>query len=98
VRRASLILTPLRASGIEFFFEDQIIGILMHPHRQEYPEDVYWFLLQGIRERFWDWRHQFFVVVTQDEYGIETTAGAADWRRLGKLGAARELAIADPRK
>jgi hypothetical protein len=80
------------------FFEDEIIGILMHPHRQEYPEDVYWFLLRGIRERFWDWRHQFFVVVTQDEHGAERVAGAADWRRLGEGGAARELSIADPRK
>jgi hypothetical protein len=56
-----------RLASSFFFFEDEIIGILMHPHRQEYPEDVYWLLLQGIRERFWDLRHKFFVVVTQDE-------------------------------
>ena len=80
------------------FFDDEIIGVLMHPHRQEHPEDVYWFLLRGIRERFWDWRHQFWVVVTQDEDGTERIAGAADWRRLGKGGVARELSVVDPRR
>lgn len=79
------------------FFDDEIIGNLMHPHRQEHPEDVYWFLLRGLRERFWDWRHQF-VVVTVQEDGQERIAGAADWRRLGEGGQRRELATADPRK
>lgn len=80
------------------FFDDEIIGDIMHPHRQEYPEDVYWFLLRGIRERFWNWRHRFLVVVTEDEHGIEQIVGAADWRRLGKGGAERELTRVDPRK
>lgn len=79
------------------FFDDEIIGEIMHPHRNEHPEDVYWFLLRGIRERFWDWRHRFWVVVIQDEYGSETIAAAGDWRRLGKGGAAMELSKLDPR-
>lgn len=76
------------------FFNDEIIGQIMHPHRNEYPEDVYWFLFRGIRERFWDWRHQFIVVVTNGDEIV----GAADWRRLGKGGEARELWNVDPRK
>lgn len=79
------------------FFDDEIIGKLMHPNRNEHPEDVYWFLLRGLRERFWDWRHQF-IVVTVEEDGKERVAGAADWRRLGEGGRARELAGLDPRK
>lgn len=79
------------------FFDDQVIGKLMHPHRDQYPEDVYWFLLRGIRERFWDWRHQFVVVTVQDG-GKERVAGAADWRRVGKGGEKRELWTIDPRK
>lgn len=80
------------------FFDDEIIGEIMHPHREKYPEDIYWFLLRGIRERFWDWRHRFFVVVTKDDNGVERVAGAADWRRLGNGGAAMELSKVDPRK
>jgi len=81
------------------FFDDEIIGDVMHPHRQQYPEDVYWFLLRGIRERFWDWRHQFMVVtvILNDDRG-ERVVGAADWRRLGKGGEKMELASVDPRE
>jgi hypothetical protein len=75
------------------FFDDEIIGEIMHPHRNKYPDDVYWFLLRGIRERFWDWRHQFMVVTNGGK-----VVGAADWRRLGKGGAKRELWKADPRE
>lgn len=80
------------------FFDDEIIGHLMHPHRQQYPEDVHYFLLRGVRERFWDWRHQFMVVTTTNENGDETVVGAADWRRLGDGGAQKELYWVDPRK
>ncbi|KAH6857450.1 acyl-CoA N-acyltransferase [Alternaria rosae] len=74
------------------FFDDEIIGEMMHPHRHEYPDDVYWFLLRGVRERFWDWRHQF-IVVTDDGKIV----GAADWRRLGRGGEEMELGRVDPR-
>lgn len=75
------------------FFDDEIIGEIMHPHRDEYPDDVYWFLLQGVRERFWDWRHHF-IVVTDDGKVV----GAADWRRLGRGGEEMELGRVDPRR
>jgi predicted GNAT family acetyltransferase len=73
------------------FFDDEIIGHIMHPYRVQYPDDVYWFLLRGIRERFWDWRHQF-IVVTLDERVV----GAADWRRLGKGGESRGPMLLHP--
>ncbi|KAF2850849.1 hypothetical protein T440DRAFT_468010 [Plenodomus tracheiphilus IPT5] len=83
------------------FFEDEIIGDLMHPNRKDYPEDVYWFLLRGVREHFWNWRHHLIVATidsTSDKgHASETIVGAADWRRLGYGGAKRELAWADPR-
>ena len=79
------------------FFDDEIIGKLMHPHRKEHPEDVYYFLLRGLRERFWDWRHQYVVVTAREADGQERIAGAADWRRLGEGGKRRELASVDPR-
>ncbi|KAF2866334.1 acyl-CoA N-acyltransferase [Massariosphaeria phaeospora] len=78
------------------FFHDDVIGDFMHPHRDQHPHDVYWFHYRGIRERFWDWRHQFIVaVVTED--GKEKVVGAADWRRIGEGGRMRELAWLDPR-
>jgi hypothetical protein len=76
------------------FFDDEIIGQIMHPHRNQFPDDVYWFLLRGIRERFWDWRHRFIVVTTDDGCVV----GAADWRRLGKGGEEMELSGVDPRE
>jgi hypothetical protein len=79
------------------FFDDEIIGHIMHPHRNQYPDDVYWFLLRGIRERFWDWRHQFMVVTVQEGFS-ERVVGAADWRRLGKGGEKMELWTGDPRE
>ncbi|PSN61944.1 hypothetical protein BS50DRAFT_475411, partial [Corynespora cassiicola Philippines] len=78
------------------FFDDEIIGNLMHPNRKKYPEDVYWFLLHGIRERYWDWRHQFIVAILS-ENGSEGVIGAADWRRVGVGGSKMDLAAWDPR-
>ncbi|KAH9874833.1 hypothetical protein J1614_004320 [Plenodomus biglobosus] len=82
------------------FFDDEIIGDLMHPNRRQYPDDLYWFLLRGIREHFWNWRNHLVIatIVTTDEQGHsnEGIAGAADWRRLGDGGATRELARVDP--
>jgi hypothetical protein len=81
------------------FFDDEIIGQLMHPHRKQYPKDVYWFLLRGNREHYWDWKHRYIVVTVDDKDGKgEQIVGAADWRRLGKGGEARELAWGDPSK
>ncbi|ORY09608.1 hypothetical protein BCR34DRAFT_625667 [Clohesyomyces aquaticus] len=80
----------------EGFFDDEVIGQIMHPNRKEFPEDVYWWLLRGIRERFWDWRHQF-VVVTVMEGGKERIVGAADWRRVGDGGKSLELGAWDAR-
>jgi hypothetical protein len=85
-------LSSIATAWTAAFFDDEIIGELMHPHRNNCPDDVYWFLLRGIRERFWDWRHQF-IVVTEDGKVV----GAADWRRLGRGGEDKELGGADPR-
>ncbi|KAL6705997.1 hypothetical protein ACN47E_006099 [Coniothyrium glycines] len=79
------------------FFDDEIIGHLMHPYREEYPEDLYWFLLRGNREQYWNQRHQFVVVTVNEDGRNEHLIGAANWRRLGEGGENRELAAWDPR-
>jgi hypothetical protein len=88
-------LSSIAAVWTDAFFDDELIGDIMHPHRKQYPRDVYWFLLRGIRERFWNWRHQFMVVTIKDG-NEERIIGAADWRRLGNGGKARELWGLDP--
>ena len=85
-------LASIATVWVAAFFDDEIIGELMHPHRKEYPDDVYWFLLRGIRQRFWDWRHRFIVVIDDGK-----VVGAADWRRLGRGGEKLELGRTDPR-
>jgi len=93
-------LTSIARVWTAAFFDDEVIGEVMHPKRKQYPDDVYWFLLRGIREHFWNWRHQFLVVTAEipDEQGNakEAIVGAADWRRLGTGGLTRELVWADP--
>lgn len=96
LRKARLFALPTIAKvWTSAFFDDEIIGEIMHPNRKYYPNHVYWFLLRGIRERYWDWRHQFLVACTL-ENGVEKIVGAADWRRLGRGGDKMELWRWDP--
>jgi hypothetical protein len=88
-------LSAIASVWTDAFFDDELIGDIMHPRRKQYPQDIYWFLLRGVRERFWDWRHQF-VVVTVKDGNSERVVGAADWRRLGGGGKPRELSMVDP--
>ncbi|KAB5549455.1 acyl-CoA N-acyltransferase [Coniochaeta sp. 2T2.1] len=74
------------------FFDDVVIGEIMHPFRKEYPDDVYYFLLRGIRERYFDWSHRFVVATVNDR-----VVGAAEWRRLGSDTNALQLWRFDPR-
>jgi hypothetical protein len=90
-------LSAIASVWTDAFFDDELIGDIMHPRRNQYPQDIYWFLLRGVRERFWDWRHQF-VVVTVKDGSSERVVGAADWRRLGDGGKPRELSMVDPSK
>lgn len=90
-------LTSIARVWAYAFFDDEIIGQMMHPYRNQFPDHVYWFLLRGIRERYWDWCHQF-IVVTINKGGKEKIVGAADWRRLGKGGERMELWKVDPRE
>ena len=96
LRKACLSdLSAIASVWADAFFDDELIGDIMHPNRKEYPQDIYWFLLRGIRERFWDWRHQF-VIVTAKNGADDRIVGAADWRRLGDGGRPRELSGVDP--
>lgn len=75
------------------FFDDVVIGQIMHPYRKEHPEDVYYFLLRGVREGYFDWSHQYIVATVDGE-----VIAAADWSRIGSGDEKMRLGGLDPRE
>jgi hypothetical protein len=93
IRAATVFdMTAIARCWYHAFFDDVVIGEMMHPHRREHPEDVYYFLLGGIRERYFDWKHRFIVATIDGR-----VVGAADWRRLGTDTHSLQLQTLDPR-
>ncbi|KAL7758360.1 hypothetical protein ACKLNR_012887 [Fusarium oxysporum f. sp. zingiberi] len=81
----------------EAFWKDNIFGELIHPHRNEYPNDVHLYWLRRARVNFWDYRWRWLVAVAKDESGQEIIAGIAQWARLGDGGQELECWYLDPR-
>jgi hypothetical protein len=79
------------------FWEDNLFGDLIHPHRKMYPNDVDLYWLRRARVNFWDYRWKWLVAVSKDESGRETIAGIAQWARLGDGGRKLECSYLDPR-
>ncbi|RMZ77721.1 hypothetical protein DV738_g4218, partial [Chaetothyriales sp. CBS 135597] len=74
------------------FWNDVLFGQLIHPHRQQYPEDndLYW--LRRTQVEWWDWSHVFIVAST-----------TAHWSRIAdsyaeNYAAGWGLAWWDPRR
>ncbi|KAL6880046.1 acyl-CoA N-acyltransferase [Trichoderma longibrachiatum] len=68
------------------FWDDNLFGDLIHPHREEYPDDVDLYWLRRARVSFWNHRWHFIVAVDKDETGHDTIVGIALWARLGEGG------------
>lgn len=69
------------------FYDEEMMGVLMHPHRQTYPQDYRRYWEARVSEWYWDYRHQ--VVVTyfvegRGEEKKEVVTGAGDWIRYGR--------------
>ena len=79
------------------FFNEDLFGRIIHPHRDTYPDDVTLYWLRRIREHWFDWRNCFLVVVTKDCDGKEAIVGVAEWTRQGAGSKAMELNMFDPR-
>ncbi|CAJ0547434.1 Ff.00g041880.m01.CDS01 [Fusarium sp. VM40] len=79
------------------FWEDNLFGDLIHPHRKTYPDDTYLYWLRRARVNFWDYRWKWLAAVSKDESGRETIAGIAQWARLGEGGRKLECSYLDPR-
>lgn len=80
------------------FWEDNLFGQLIHPHRNEYPDDVDLYWLRRARVNFWDNRRRWLVATDKDKNGKELIIGVAQWERLGEGGKKLERWYLDPRK
>lgn len=79
------------------FWDDNLFGQLIHPHRAEHADDVDLYWLRRARVNFWDYRWKWLVAVEKDAEGKEVIAGIAQWARLGDGGKAMECWWCDPR-
>jgi hypothetical protein len=78
------------------FWNDNLFGDLIHPHREEYPDDADLYWLRRARVNFWDYRWRWIVAVAKDDSGKEVIAGIAQWERLGEGGKKLECSYLDP--
>jgi hypothetical protein len=80
------------------FWNDQLFGEMIHPNREEYPNDsdLYW--LRDARVNFWDRHYEFIAAVVQDPDapGRGKLIGIAQWERIGDGAKRRDLAWYDP--
>ncbi|ORY59963.1 acyl-CoA N-acyltransferase [Pseudomassariella vexata] len=79
------------------FFDDNLFGDIVHPHRNQFPNDVDLYWLRRARVNFWDYRWRWVVAVDRDKNGKEVIVGIAQWERLGDGGKKMECWWFDPR-
>ncbi len=87
-----------RAVGEVFaaaFFDEEMFGDMIHPHRREYPQDFVRFF------QYREWNNSFsrkhrLVVATDTNSG--KIVGVADWERQGKGGEELDYRCLDPRE
>jgi hypothetical protein len=85
-------LRPAAEVAAAAFVEDELFGILLHPHRREYWEDFVRYFEQDFRVKWL--QRKYVILVAIDEEG--KVVGVAKWGRQGDRGRAREFAVLDP--
>ena len=81
------------------FFDVDLFGDIIHPHRKQYPKDVELYWLRRAYVNFWNYRWRWLVAVDADAAtGKEVVVGVAQWERMGTGGDALECAVYDPRE
>lgn len=80
------------------FFNDDLFGRVIHPHRATYPDDTQIFWHEWLRQDWSSPRSKVFVAVKVDDDQQERIAGIAIWQRQGDdAGAQRAMMdFADP--
>ncbi|KAH7128599.1 hypothetical protein B0J11DRAFT_525333 [Dendryphion nanum] len=81
------------------FFNEDLFGRVIHPHRYEFPHDPTVFWLQHIRNHWFDWRNRMLITYNTDSLhtSSEIITGLAVWQRQGKGGEKLALRTWDPR-
>lgn len=69
------------------FHEEEVLGQLLHPYREQYPDDFVQYWKWSCRKRYWDYARVLIVsfVEKTDEDGRkrEVLTGVAAWNRMG---------------
>lgn len=66
------------------FYEEEMMGVFMHPHRHQYPQDYHRYWANKVTEWYWDYSHQLVITYTLSSAGEEIVTGVGDWIRHGK--------------
>lgn len=67
------------------FYNDELFGDMMHPHRNEFPDDFEQYFVQKFFLSWWDFTHVLWVSTVEDE-GREVVVGFAEWELKGNVG------------
>lgn len=79
------------------FHDEEFFGVLMHPHRTQYPEDFTRFFYQKLWEHWYEWNYKFLVSVDASTKNGKVL-GVGLWERQGEGGRKMGLAVYDPRE
>jgi hypothetical protein len=83
IRLATPSDEPAMASLLaKAFFDESLFGQVMHPYRDQYPDDVKIFWSEYLRKHWKITNERLFVATTTVD-GREKVAGVAIWRRDG---------------
>jgi hypothetical protein len=79
-------ISAILAAG---FWDEEVVGDIMHPHRRQHPHDYAEYWHRKVREMYWNWSHVAIVSyeMKEEEEGggqAEVITGVADWERKGK--------------
>ncbi|KAF3032373.1 hypothetical protein E8E12_001620 [Didymella heteroderae] len=73
------------------FFDEDLFGRVIHPHRYEFPDDVEVFWHEQVRDDWSDTRNKVIVAVVHDENHQEKIMGLAVWQRQGDDAGAQRV-------
>lgn len=76
------------------FWNSDIVGRFMHPHRAKYPAHFREWWKRRLRAIWWD--SKYVLLVSMGETG--TVTGFAKWKVHGTSAEKRKLWVLDPRK
>ncbi|KAK4504752.1 hypothetical protein PRZ48_002714 [Zasmidium cellare] len=76
-------LVPAAKCLARAFKDEPMHGDVLHPHRKEYPDDMYLFFLHNLRIQYVSGPDvHLHVSTTTDSTGKEVITGLSQWRRL----------------